>query len=529
MAESLVLVTFLVAVVVLAVLAKRLRIPYPIAFVIGGIGLAFTRHLPHPHIEPDTIMLLVIPPLLYGAAWQTDWYDLRRNARPIALYAVGLVIVTMGAVAVVVHYTLPIFSWPLAFTLGAIVSPPDAVAAEAIFERLAIPHRIAAIVTGESLVNDATALVLYRFALAAAISGTFSLGRASVAFVVVAIGGILVGLATAILLEGILRYIARLGYTDALIVSVVLLLAPFAAYLPAEALHLSGVLASVAAGIALSRRSATFMDSESRLEGTSVWKLLVFVLNAFAFLLIGLQLPTILETLVPHVRDFLLYGVLLSVTVIVVRIAWVFPAAYLPRALSRRLRERDPVASWQQLVVLGWSGMRGIVSLAVALALPYTLGDNPFPARNLMIFFSVCVIFFTLVFQGLTLRPLIEWLGVTESSRSSQREAGLRIRALEAGMARLHDEEARRNTPLEREIADRILKEYEQRINVLRGKAENNESDEPRELQLDRTLQKEALSAERRAIAEMRRAGEIPDEIYRSIEYDLDLATLRLS
>jgi NhaP-type Na+/H+ or K+/H+ antiporter len=262
---------------------------------------------------------------------------------------------------------------------------------------------------------------------------------------------------------------------------------------------------------------------------TSVWRLLVFVLNAFAFLLIGLELPSILVALEPHVRDYVLYGLLLSVTVIVVRLAWVFPAAYIPRMLSRRLRERDPAPPWQQLVVLGWSGMRGIISLAIALALPYTLGDAPFPERSVMIFFTFCVVFVTLVFQGLTLGPLIEWLGVTETSRSSKREANLRIRALEAGVAKLREEEARRKTPLDREVIDRILDEYAQRINLLRGRAVNPDAEEARELRVDRSMQKEALAAERLAIAELRRAGEIPDEIYRSIEYDLDLATLRLS
>ncbi len=529
MAEALVLVTFLAAVVVLSVTAKRLRVPYPIAFVIGGIALAFTRHLPRPHVDPDLIMLLVVPPLLYGAAWSTDWYDLKRNARPIALLAVGLVIVTMAAVAIVVHLTLPEFTWPLAFTLGAIVSPPDAVASEAIFERLAIPRRVAAIVSGECLMNDATALVLYRFALAAAISGTFSLTRASMALLVVALGGAIVGVAVAFFLEGILRYIARRGFGDPVIASVVFLIAPFAAYLAGEALRVSGVLATVSAGILLSRRSASFIDSESRVVGASVWRLLIFVLNAFAFLLIGLQLPSILEALEPHVRDYILYGLLLSATVIVVRMLWIFPATYVPRMLSRRLRERDPVPPWQQLIVLGWAGMRGIISLAIALALPYTLGGAAFAARSVTIFFTFCVIFVTLVFQGLTFGPLIEWLGVTETSRSQKRETGLRIRALEAGIARLREEEARRSSPLEREVADRILEEYRKRIDVLRGRAEQTETDEARESRIDRTLQKEALAAERHTIVAMRRAGEIPDEIYRSIEYDLDLATLRLS
>lgn len=497
--------------------------------MIGGVALSFSRHLPHPHIDPDIVMLLVIPPLLYGAAWSTDWVEFKRAAMPITLHAVGLVIFTMAIVAVVVHFTVPEFTWPLAFTLGAIVSPPDAVASEAIFERLAIPRRVAAIVSGECLMNDATALVLYRFALAAAITGVFSLTRASVAFVIVAVGGALVGAAVAFALEGVLRYISRRGYADALTSSVVFLLAPFAAYLPAEELHVSGVLAAVTAGMLLSWRSSSFIDSDTRVLGGSVWRMLIFVLNAYAFLIIGLQLPSIVEALEPHVRDYALYGLLLSATVIVVRIAWIFPASYLPYVLSRKMRESNPAPQWERVTVLSWSGMRGIVSLAVALSLPYTLGENPFPQRSLAIFFTFCVIFVTLVFQGLTLGPLIEWLGVTETSRSQRRETNLRIRALEAGVARLHEEENERKTPLEREVVGRVLEEYEQRIGVLRGKVERDEPDFVRESRIDRGVEKEALAAERRAIAEMRRAGEIPDDIYRSIEYDLDLASLRLT
>lgn len=529
MAEALVLATFLAAVALLTVAANRFKIPYPIVFVVGGVVLGFARHLPKPHIEPDIIILLVVPPLLYSAAWQTDWLELKSNARPVALHAVGLVIVTMAAVAVVVHYTVPEFTWPVAFTLGAIVSPPDAVAAEAIFARLAIPRRIAAIASGECLMNDATALVLYRFALAAAVTGTFSLLRAGVAFVVVAVGGTLVGIAAAFVLEGALRFWARRGLRDSMIASIVFLLAPFAAYLPAEELHVSGVLAAVAAGLLLSRRSTSFIDPETRVLGSSVWRLITFVLNAFAFLLIGLQLPSIIEELEPHVRDYALYGLLLSATVIVVRILWVFPATYLPRMLSRRLRERDPSPPWQPIAVLSWAGMRGIISLAIALALPYTLGDQPFPARTLTIFFTFCVIFVTLMLQGLTLGPLIERLGVTETSHGRRRETGVRIRALEAGVARLREEETRRKSPVEREIVDRVIEEYQQRINVLRGKATEDDGDEERESRIDRNVQKEALGAERRAILAMRRAGEIPDDVYRSIEYDLDLASLRLS
>jgi monovalent cation/hydrogen antiporter len=529
MSQALVLITFLCAVVVLTVLARRLNVPYPIAFVIGGAALAIVHNLPHPHLDPNLILLLVVPPLLYSAAWSTDWVEMRRNARPISLLAIGLVIFTMLVVGVLVHALVPGFGWALAFTLGAIVSPPDAVAAEAIFEHVPVPRRIVAVILGEGLLNDATALVLYRFALAAAISGAFSLARAGIAFVIVAAGGLVVGAAAAFLLEGVLRYIARRGLNDATIASVIFLLAPFAAYVPAEEMHVSGVLAAVSAGILLSRRSGSFIDSETRILGSSVWRLLTFVLNAFAFLLIGLQLPAILLALEPHVRDYVLYALLISVTVIVVRIAWVFPAAYLPRLLSRRLRARDPYPPWQPVMVIAWAGMRGIISLAAALALPYTLGGNPFPERSQTIFFAFCVIIATLLFQGMTLAPLIQWLGVAETSKNRQQEARLRIRALEAGVARLREIESAKKTPMEWEIGGRILEEYQQRINLLRGKVSEDGESEAKESRVDRHLQKEALAAERRTIQAMRRAGEIPDDIYRSIEYDLDLADLSLS
>jgi len=528
MTEALILVTFLALIVVLAVLAKRLRVPYPIAFVVGGIALSFARHLPRPHPDPELIVLVVIPPLLYSAAWSTDWFELKRNSRLIALLAFGLVIATMAVVAAVVHFTLPEFTWPLAFLLGAIVAPPDAVASEAIFERIAVPRRVAAVIGGECLMNDATALVLYRFALAAAVSGAFSFARAGAAFVVVAVGGTLVGLATALLLEALLRYFALRGYSDAMIASVVFLLAPFAAYLPAEALHVSGVLAAVAAGIMLSRRSTAFIDPETRVLASSVWRLLTFVLNAFAFLLIGLQLPAILEALQPNIRTYTLYGLLISAVVIIVRILWVFPATYLPRLLSRRLREHDPYPRWQNVAVVSWAGMRGILSLAIALALPYTLGDRAFPARGAILFFTIFVVFVTLVLQGLTLGPLIERLGVAETSKARRRESAVRIRALEAGLATLRESEERRKGSLDREVFDRVIEEYEQRIRVLRGQADKDEGNEERESRIDREVQREALAAERRAIAAMRREGEIPDDIYRSIEYDLDLASLQL-
>lgn len=529
MTEALVLITFLSAVVLLTLIARRLRIPYPIAFVIGGIALAFSRNLPRPHIEPDLILLLILPPLLYSAAWTTDALEMRKNIRPIALLAFGLVVFTTIAVGAFVHYLVPGFGWPLAFTLGAIVSPPDAVAAEAIFENLAIPRRIAAIITGECLFNDATALVLYRFALAAAVTGTFSLLQASLSFVVVAAGGVLIGIVIAFLLEGVVRYVRRRGVGDPTIASVTFLLAPFVSYVPAEALHVSGVLAAVCAGLITSRRSSFFIDSETRLQGSSVWSVLTFVLNAFAFLLIGLELPEILAQLVPHVGDYILYGLALAALVIVVRLLWVFPGTYLPRMIFPRLRKVDPNPRPQAVLVIGWSGMRGIVSLAAALALPYRLGGAAFPERGVVIFFTFCVVFVTLVFQGLTLGPLIERLGVTETSKRAKREAQLRVRALEAGLELLREYEHRHSGALEAEVVGRLMEEYQQRIDLLRGRAAPADTEEGKASALDRDLQKEALAAERRTITSMRSAGEIPDDIFRSIEYDLDLAALRLA
>jgi CPA1 family monovalent cation:H+ antiporter len=528
--QALVLITFLVAVVLLSVLAKRFKIPYPIAFVIGGIGLAFSRHLPHPHVAPDLILLLVVPPLLYSAAWTTDGLELARNIRPISLLAFGLVIFTTVSVAAFVHFLVPGFAWPVAFTLGAIVSPPDAVAAEAIFEQIAIPRRIAAVISGECLFNDATALVLYRFALAAAVTGTFSLVQASLSFVIVAVGGVAIGIVTAFALEGVVRYVRSRGFSDPTIASVAFLVAPFLSYVPAEAVHVSGVLAAVVAGLISSRRSSYFVDEETRVLGGSVWRVLTYVLNAFAFLLIGLELPEIVRELYPHARDYLLYGLAISALVIVVRILWVFPASWIPRWISPRLRRVDPTPAASTMAVLAWSGMRGIVSIAAALALPYSLGGAPFDERGPTIFFTVCVVFVTLLLQGLTLGPLIERLGVTETSKGARRESLLRIRALEAGLKRLSEFEDTHNTALETEIAGRLMEEYQERIDVLRGReAPGSGENVVRAGEIDKKLQKEALDAERRTIMAMRKEGEIPDNIFRSIEYDLDLAALRLS
>ena len=533
MAAALALVLILGATVVLTAIAKRLDIPYPVAFVVGGIALAFVPDLPRPHLSPDFIFLLVLPPLLFSGGWSTDWFEFKRNARPIFFLAFGLVIFTTVIVAAVTHAMIPGFTWPIAFVLGAIVSPPDAVAAEAVFERVPIARRILAILSGESLVNDATALVIYRFAVAAVVTGSFSLAQAGVAFVLVSIGGILVGLASAWVLLALMRQLIARDLDDPTISNVVALLAPFAAYLPAEAMHVSGVLAAVSAGIYSSRHAHEIFRSGGRLVAGGVWSVLTFLLNAFVFLMIGLQLPDIVHGLVRSPQRYLMDAAVVSVLVIVLRIVWVFPATYLPRLLSKRIAREDPVPRIGAVAIISWAGMRGIVSLAAALALPYRdAAGQPFAARDEILFLTFCVIVATLVVQGVTLAPLSRLFDATDQSSMAHLEESVRIQALEAGIAQLHALESGFSGTLEWEITGRLLGEYSRRIEYLKGHFdgdEHGEDGELNEISIDHRLERAALDAELQAIADMRRGGGIPDDVYNAIQYDLDLAQARLT
>lgn len=533
MTSALLVTVLLCAVTGLSLLAKRFNVPYPVAFVIGGTLLAFVPGLPQITLDPNLVFLLILPPLLFGAAWSTDWVAFKRNARPIGFLAIGLVIFTTVIVAVVAHALLPSLSWALSFVLGAIVSPPDAVAAESVLARLSVPRRLAAILTGESLVNDASALVIYRFAVAAVLYGAFSLPHAVIAFVFVSLGGIAIGFAIAGLVEVFFRLLRKSAYADSTTTNVVSLVAPYLAYLPAESIHVSGVLSVVTAGMILGRRSAHFLDSESRLIGGAVWGVFTYILNGFVFIVIGLQLRGVIADIAGNASKLdgpvhvALHAVEISILVIVIRIGWVFAATYLQRAFSKALRERDPTLSWRTVLVVAWTGMRGIVSLASALAVPVI--GVAVAARSEIIFITFCVIFATLVLQGCTLAPLIRWLGIAENSSRELQETKVRIHALEAGVARLHLLEPTFDSPLQWEIAGRVLGEYSQRIDHLRGHLTAAETDEPPENRVDHLLQNEALKAERTEILALRAAGNIPDDVFRNIQYDLDIADMRLS
>jgi CPA1 family monovalent cation:H+ antiporter len=528
MSEPVLLVLGLVAAVALAIVAKRFALPYPIVFVLAGTALAFVPGLPPVTIAPDWIFLSVLPPLLFSGGWSTDWTLFRANVRPILGNAIGLVVLSTAAVAFVAERLVPGLGWAAAFVLGAVVSPPDAVAAIATFQRFAVPRRIVAVLEGEGLVNDATALVIYGYAVAAVVAGGFSLPSAAGSFVLVAAGGVLVGVAIEWCVERLSLALDRFELSDSLIDNLMIIATPYAAYLTGQALHVSAVLATVVAGIRLGRRSAVIYSPETRLVGENVWSLWVYVINAFVFLAIGLQLRTFVQD-GARALALLPAALAISALLIVVRIAWVFFIAWLARALSPRLRERDPLPAPGALLMIGWTGMRGIVSLAAALALPLTaqLGA-PFPARDAIVFITFVVIFVTLVGQGLTLIPLVKRLGLSRAGDDDEREVDVRVAALEAGLREIDGMRATAHGDEERDVLERLRDEYVHRIDHLRTHHVPGDEDETPASRFDHQAQHEALRAERDAIMRLRDRGEIPDEIFRRVQYDLDLAETRL-
>ena len=417
-ADLTILLGLLAATTALLALAPRLRIPYPILLVLGGLALGFVPGMPDFELPPQLVLVGVLPPLLYSSAFFTSLRDLRANARPIGLLAIGLVLMTIVAVAAVAHAAVGL-SWATAFVLGAVVAPTDPIAATAISRRLGVPRRIVVIVEGESLVNDATALVALRVAVVAAVSGTFSLWNAGLRFVVVVAGGLAVGLAVGYVVRQVRRRI-----DDPPVEVTISLLTGYFAFIPADLLHVSGVVAVVTAGVYLGWHTPELTSPDSRLLGDSMWEITTFVLNALLFVLLGLQLPSILDALQGEAAGTLLWwAAVVSVTVIVARIVWVFPATYLPRWLSARVRARDPVSAVAVPRRISWMGLRGAVSLAAALSIPaVTSSGAPFPDRDLVIFLAFSVIIATLVVQGLSLPAVIRLLG--PRGRRARREGG---------------------------------------------------------------------------------------------------------
>lgn len=517
----------LVSVAVLNALANWLQVPYPIVLVVGGLALGLVPGIPEIELDPDLVLLIFLPPLLYSGAFFADLTALRSDLRTISLLSIGLVLATTAAVGVLAHnvFGLPV---AIAFALGAIVAPTDAIAATSILRRLGVPRRTVNVLEGESLVNDATALVAYRVAVAAAVGGGFTLAEAGLRFLGVAAGGIAIGL-----LVGWLVAAIRIRTDDPMTEATISLFTGYAAFLPADELGVSGVLAAVTAGVYLGWRAPELTSAETRLQTYSLWITLIFLLNATLFVLIGLQLPVIVDDLRESGIDTgqaIGYAALTCATVVLVRFAWNFGITVVIRTLDRRPSQRARRADWRSRVVGSWAGMRGAVSLAAALALPLTTdAGEPLPDRALILFVTFAVILFTLVGEGLTLPALIRALGIHESGDEEEREE-VRARLLAAAAALDRLEELAGEEWTNPDTIERVRGLYEfrrRRFKVQAGKIEDEDGIEERSLSYQR-LMHEVYTAQRAALVGVRDRGDASAEVLRRLEREIDLEEARL-
>jgi Na+/H+ antiporter len=521
---ELLLLILLVTVPALSVLARVLDVPYPIVLVLAGVVLGLLPGLPEPQLHPDLVLVIFLPPLLYVAAFFTDLRAMRENVRPISLLSIGLVLATAAGVAVVAHQVLDV-SWAVAFALGGILAPTDPIAATAIMRRLSAPRRLVNITEAESLLNDGSALVIYRAAVGVAIGGSFSVWSTGADFVLSVVGGIAVGIAVGWLVSQVR---ARIDDTPTEVT--ISLFTGYAAYLPAEQLHVSGVLAAVTAGIVLGLQAPRISTAQMRLQGYATWDLVVFLINSVLFVMVGLQLPHVLDGIEGRSTATLIgYGLLFAALVTAIRFAWLFTVVYLIRALDRRESQRARRVPWQLRAVGAWSGMRGAVSLAAALALPLeTDAGRPFPERDLIVFIAFCVVLVTIVVQGLTLPRLIRALGVREDGSEEEREE-LRARLAAAKAAldrldRLEEEGWMRADTLERM---RAMYSYRTRRFAARAGKVEDDGYEDRSQAYQRAV-RSVLDAQRATLVQMRRDGTISNAVMHRVERELDLEDSRL-
>jgi monovalent cation/hydrogen antiporter len=523
-ALELVFLLLLLFVVAFGALAKKLKIAYPIVLVIAGGLLGFVPGIPRVPLNPDIVFFVILPPLLYSAAWVTSWREFSFNLVSILLLAFGLVTFTVIAVAYGAPWLFPGFDWKLGLVLGAVIAPTDAIAAGSIAERVGIPKRIVDVIEGESLVNDASGLLALEFGIAILFrheTPTIIGGATRLAYLTFA--GLAVGLIVGWIVDRIERHI-----DDGPIEIALSILIPYAAYLTADKIRASGVLAVVACGLYLSRRSSGFFSPGVRVQAWAVWEALDFTLNGVVFVLIGLQLPYVMAGIHDYSHQtLLLYGALFSALVIALRMIWIFPGAFLAnRIRTRVLHQKVPMPTVGGMLVLGWTGMRGVIALAAAIALPQTLADGaPFPHRNLIVFLAFCVIFVTLVLQGLTLPWLVRILGIADQGGRNLEEENARRQILETALSFLENE--RKNDDSEfTAIYDDLTGHYRHRLTDVLGadSAENDISPEHHE-RLARVY-RELIQLERRCAVRLRNEGRINDETLRQLEHELDLREL---
>jgi monovalent cation/hydrogen antiporter len=524
---EIVFLLLLLFVVVFGLLARKLAVPYPIVLVIGGLLLSFVPGIPSITLNPDLVFFVILPPLLYRAAWLTSWREFSYNLVSIFLLAFGLVTFTVLAVTEASQWLLPGFDWRMGLVLGAIVAPTDAIAATSIAKRLGLPRRMVDILEGESLLNDATALLALEFGIALLVTGhvpTFSEGLLRLCYLTAA--GIAVGL---VIGEIVHRVEHRVD--DASIEIALGILTPYVAYLVAGFIRASGVLAVVACGLYLSRKSSHFFSATVRLRVWAVWDSLTFILNGLAFVLIGLQLPYVTGAIRDQsLANLILYGLAFSGFLILLRLMWMFPGAYLANLVRRHLlHQKEPLPPRRHVLIVGWTGMRGVVSLAAAIALPLTLADGAsFTQRNVIIFLAFSVILVTLVLQGLTLPLLIRALGVAGASGVHEEERQARRAILEAPLSYLQKSKSESDSEGAEIYAD-LEQHYRRRLATLAEAGDNSkESIDPTFYQRFNNLSRELLRVERQTAVRLWNEGRISDELLRKIEHEIDLGEARL-
>ncbi len=462
--EKFSIVIFILTVLIsLSALIEKIRLPHPVFFVVAGLTIGFIPLLPDLLLDPEVVFVIFLPPLLYDAAFRTSWHDFKTDIRPISALAISLVFFTTLIVAVTAYYFIPGFNWPLAFLLGAIISPPDAVAATGIIKGLGLNRRVITILEGESLVNDASALIAYRYALAAVTTGSFIFWRASLQFLLVTGGGIIIG----VVIGYILVWAHKKINNNPTVETGLTLLAPFLSYLAAEQAHTSGILAVVSTGLFISWHSHEIFSYQTRMRARVVWDTLMFLLNGFVFILIGMQLPDILKQLGNYTLIQLIgYGVIISVVTILVRIIWIFAGAYLAKLLRKETKGDDAVSTktveettWKNVLIISWTGTRGVISLAAALAIPLTLyNGTAFPQRPMILFLCFVVIFITLVVQGLSLQPLVRLLAVKPTINEDREAKELQLYIVNRTLEFIDEEYAAGAASI---FKDELKKKYE--------------------------------------------------------------------
>ena len=531
-------VIFLMAILIsLTAIVNKKRFPFPILLVAAGLVIGFVPQLPDLGLDPDIVFIIILPPLLYDAASKTSWHEFRTAIRPISALAITLVFFTTVAVAITAHYLIPGFSWPLAFVLGAVVSPPDAVAASGIIKGLGLNKKVITILEGESLVNDASALIAYRYAVTAVTTGTFIFWKAGLQFLLVAGAGILIGI--------VVGYLFVLAHkkieNNAVVETSLTLLSPYVSYLAAEQFHMSGVLAVVTTGLVISWRAPEVFAYHARMRIKGVWETLVFLLHGFVFILIGLQLPSIIKDLGNYpFSEILGYGLLISAVTIIVRIIWVFAGVSSQTFFQKTKKTTNDLSAndnqdstWKNVLVVAWTGTRGVISLAAALALPLLLEDGtPFPKRHSIIFLAFVVIFVTLVVQGLSLPLLIRWLKIKPQDNTIEEEKELQLYLANSTLNFIEQDFP---IQLDNKLQEQLKKKYELQINDLtkeirrQKKAKRNDEEikppPPTDLV---NAQLEIGKFKRELLVKIHKEGEFSDAAIKKVEREMDIDELKL-